>query len=128
MSSLSALSAFLACESKSNLKIFSTSLINKRLFCDISCNFLITVLISCLSIFKFKQISQYAPPPSIPHFMLGVEHPTKFSKMGGLGRISVFRAGLPGKRGWLISGRGEGYSFYIKNKLKPEIFNDKKSL
>ena len=39
------LSIFVACESKSNLTIFPTSLMNKLLFRDISCNFLIMVLI-----------------------------------------------------------------------------------
>ena len=60
----------------------------------------------------------YTPSPS---FLLvvgvGVQPPTKFSK-GGLDRISIFRRGLTFFRG--------GCSFYIKNKLKFEIFNDKK--
>ena len=44
----------------------------------------------------------------------GVEPPTQFLKRGGLDRNSIFR---------------RGSSFYIKkNKLKSEIFNDKKSL
>ena len=38
--------AFVAYESKSNLGIFSTSLIKKPLFRDISCNFLVMVFIS----------------------------------------------------------------------------------
>ena len=38
----------------------------------------------------------------------------------------LFRRWLLGKRGWLFS--GEGCSFYIKNKLKFEIFNDKNIL
>ena len=80
MSSLSALSAFLACESKSNLKIFSTSLIDKRLFRDISCNFLITVLISCLSIFKFKQTSEYATPRLSPTLCWGLSILPNFQK------------------------------------------------
>ena len=37
-----------------------------------------------------------------------------------------FYRGLLGKKGWLFSGRG--CNFDIKNKLKSEIFNDKKSL
>ena len=39
----------------------------------------------------------------------------------GLDRTSILRGG-----GGLFQGEG-GYSFYIKSKLKSEIFNDKKS-
>ena len=42
------LSAFVPCESKSSLTTFPTSLIKKLLFPDISCNFLIMVLITIL--------------------------------------------------------------------------------
>ena len=42
---------------------------------------------------------------------------------GGLARVSTFREGLLGKRGWLFS---RGCRFYIKNKLKAQIFNHKK--
>ena len=42
--------AFEGCESKSSLTVFSTSLIKERPFCDISCNFLIMVLISIVSL------------------------------------------------------------------------------
>ena len=41
-------------------------------------------------------------------------------KKVGLNRISIFRGELLEKRG--------GCSFYIKNKLKSEIFDDKKNL
>ena len=44
------LSVFVACESKSNLTIFSTLVIKKCLCRDISCNFLIMVLISFVSL------------------------------------------------------------------------------
>ena len=44
-------------------------------------------------------------------------------RKGGLDRTSTFRGGLLGKRGWLFSG---GLQFSHKNKLKSEIFNDKK--
>ena len=46
-----------------------------------------------------------------------------------LGRISIFRGVLQGKRGGFfeVGGWGGG-SVYIKNKLKFEISNDKKSL
>ena len=55
-----------------------------------------------------------------------VEPPTKFSKKGGgLDRISVFRRGAGKERGDLFQG---GCNFYIKNKPKSEIFNNKKSL
>ena len=40
-------------------------------------------------------------------------------------RISIFKGRLLGKRGLLFSG---GLHFYIKSKLKSEIFNDKKIL
>ena len=53
-----------------------------------------------------------------------VEPPTKlFSKREGLDRISIFRGGLLGMRGWPFSG---GCNFHIKHKLNSEIFNDKK--
>ena len=45
-------------------------------------------------------------------------------KKGVLGKTLVFRGGLVGKRG--VRGGREGYNFYVKNKLKSEIFNDKK--
>ena len=57
----------------------------------------------------------------------GVEPPTKFSKKGGGGvvhRILIFRGGC-----WEIGVtffRGVACSFYIKNKLKSEIFKDNK--
>ena len=40
---------------------------------------------------------------------------------GGVGGVSVFRAGLLGKRGGTFLGGGGVWSFYIKNKLKWEI-------
>ena len=58
--------------------------------------------------------------------MVIVESPTKFSKRGRLGRTLIFRGGLLGEGGDLFEGKRGGCSFYIKNKLKPEIFNDKK--
>ena len=52
--------------------------------------------------------------------------PPKFSKKGGgLDRTSIFRGELLGKRGWHFS---EGDAVFTKNKLKSEIFNNKKSL
>ena len=57
----------------------------------------------------------------------GVELPTKFSKGGeGLGKTSIFRGTLLGKNGVTFY-RG-GCNFYMKDKLKSEIFNGKKSL
>ena len=52
----------------------------------------------------------------------GVEPPTKFSKRGHL-TGSHFLGGSFGKEGGEIF--QEGCSFYIKNKLKPEISNEK---
>ena len=46
-----------------------------------------------------------------------------FLKRGELGRTSIFRGGLLGKRGYITFLRGD---FYVKNlNLKSEIFNDK---
>ena len=44
------ISAFVTCESKSNLTIFPISLIKKLLLCVISCNFVIVVLIAVVSL------------------------------------------------------------------------------
>ena len=55
----------------------------------------------------------------------GVEPPTKYSKRGGLTRPQLSEE-VAGKEGDdFFQG---GCNFYIKNKLKSEIFNDKKSL
>ena len=51
---------------------------------------------------------------------------SNFQKGRGLDRTSTFRRGLLGKRGATFF-RG-GCNFHIKNKLKFEIFNDKKSV
>ena len=45
------LSSFVVSESKSNLTIFPISLFKNLLFCDISCNFLLMVLIKIVSFF-----------------------------------------------------------------------------
>ena len=56
----------------------------------------------------------------------GGEPPTKFSKRrGGLDRALIFSGGCWGRGGDLFEG---GCNFYIKHKLKSEIFNDKKRL
>ena len=78
------------------------------------------------------------PTPPTPTFLLSagdggwmeggvewegeVEPPIKFLKRRAW-RISIFRGGLLGKKGWPFL--GGGFSFYIKNKLKSEIFNGK---
>ena len=64
------------------------------------------------------------PPP----FCRGVEPPTNDRvRGGGLDRTSTFRGEVAGKRGMtFFKGGGEGCNFYIKNKLRFEIFNDKK--
>ena len=67
------------------------------------------------------------PPP--PPFCRGGWASNQVFKKRGRDRTSTFRGGLLGKRGWLFTqgGRGEVCNFHIKNKLKFEIFNDKKS-
>ena len=62
------------------------------------------------------------PPPSAG----SVEPPTKSPKRGGLEKSSTFVGGLLGKRGDFFRGGGGGCNFHMKNKLKSEIFNDKK--
>ena len=60
-----------------------------------------------------------------PRFAEGVESPTKFSKKG-LDMISIFRGRLLEKTGWhFCTGGGRDRSFYMKNKLKSEILNNK---
>ena len=56
----------------------------------------------------------------------GFEPPNKFSEMEAIDRISIFRAGLLGKRGslFLRMGRG-GAVFFVKNILKSEILMTK---
>ena len=54
-----------------------------------------------------------------------VEPPTKFSKRGGLTGPQLLE-GVAGKEGVTLIRRGLQFSH--KNKLKSEIFNDKKSL
>ena len=56
----------------------------------------------------------------------GFELATKFPKKGGLTRPQLFE-GVAGKEGSTFF-QGRGCNFQIKNKLKTEIFNDKKSL
>ena len=63
-------------------------------------------------------------PPPLP-LLLGGWASYQIFKNGRLGRISISKGLLLGKRGWFFSGVG-GCSFYIKNKLKSEIFNKKK--
>ena len=48
-------------------------------------------------------------------------------KKGGAWQVPNFKRGLAGKEEVTFF-RGLGCSFYMKNKLKSEIFNDKKSL
>ena len=51
-----------------------------------------------------------------------------FQKTEGVGRISVFRGDCLERGGSLFEGGGGVCSFYIKNKLKSEIFKDKKGI
>ena len=73
-------SAFVNCDGKSNLTIFPTSLIKKLLFRGITCNFLITVLITIVSLSlksdshvseNFCQIKKLSPAlfEKIPSFV-----------------------------------------------------------
>ena len=65
------------------------------------------------------------PPP--PLCWGGVEPPIKFSKKGGGGLTGYqLLEGVAGKEGVIFF--KWGCSFFIKNKLKFEIFNDKKGL
>ena len=58
----------------------------------------------------------------------GVEPPTNFSKRSGLEKTLIFRGGLVKRKGvtFLRGGVGGEAQFYVKNKIKSEIFNDKK--
>ena len=80
---------------------------------------------------KFREVKQSSLIHNIvgtPHLSAGgggVETPTKFSKRGGLTGPQLLE-GVAGKEGGdFFQG---GCNFHIKNKLKSEIFNDKKSL
>ena len=55
----------------------------------------------------------------------GGKPPTKFSKRGGLTGPTLLEGGCWERGGDFFQG---GCNFHIKNKLKSEIFNDKKSL
>ena len=68
---------------------------------------------------------QCTTEPSQQNYRLGVgvEPPTKFSKRVTWQRLNFSRA-VAGKEGWTFSERG--CSFCLKNKLKSEIFNNKK--
>ena len=81
---------------------------------------------------KFEvYIHSIHPPLHFPLSAGWVEPPTKFSKIGGGGG----RGGLTGLqllegvagKDWVTCFR-EHCNFHLKNKLKSEIFNDKKSV
>ena len=55
----------------------------------------------------------------------GVEHPTKFSKREGLTESQILE-GVAGKEEGDLFQEVAGFTFYIQNKLKSEICNDKK--
>ena len=57
----------------------------------------------------------------------GVEHPTKFQKEGGLDKTSLLEGGCWERGGDFFQGEG-GLQFSLKNKLKSEIFNEKKKV
>ena len=72
---------------------------------------------------KGETIAKFLPPP----FLLFGGSWTSYQifKKGGIDKTSLLIGGLLGKKWWPFT---EGCSFYIKNKLKSEIFNGKKSL
>ena len=78
--------------------------------------------------FQFCQddlLTHSVHPP--PFCRRGVEPPTKFSKREGLTGPQLLEVGCWERGGDFFQGGG-GCSFHIKNKLKSEIFKDKKSL
>ena len=75
--------------------------------------------------FKVIYLHCVHTPPS-PPFCLGFNLLPNF-QIKVPDRISIIRGRLLEKRGD-FSGGGRGCSFYIKNKLKSDILNDKKNL
>ena len=73
------------------------------------------------------QSARVCTPPS--SFLLGVLNllPNFEKGGGGLGRTFIFNGMLVGKSGETFSREG-GCNFYIKDKLKSEIFNDQKKV
>ena len=70
-------------------------------------------------------LSIHSVHPPAPFCRRGIEPPTKFSKRGELTEPQLLEGGCWERGGDFFQG---GYNFHIKNKLKSEIFNDKKSL
>ena len=66
--------------------------------------------------------------PLLPISAGGVDPPTKFSKKGGLIGPQLLEESCRERGMTFFRGGGRGCNFYIKNKLKSEIFNYKKSL
>ena len=92
---------FVACESKSNYTIFSTSLIKKHLFRDIFFNFQIIVLISIVSSYLSSN-------------KLHSVHPSSFSAGGGgvwfePSNIFSKRRARQDLRGWLLGKIGVSF-------------------
>ena len=88
----------------------------------------VLVIIICSNVhllihYSYFEISHSVHPP--PPFCWGVEAPAKFSKRGGLDRISILRGGCWERGGDFFQGE---LQFLHKNKLKSETFNDKTSL
>ena len=80
-------------------------------------------LFKCLDFIKFSSVIVVCTPLSAGERGEGVEPPTKFSKR------EDFTGPLNFERGYLSTLRGGGgVSILQKNKLKSEIFNDKKNL
>ena len=90
----------------------------------------------CIFQVSLKYIKLVIPkiPPAPPFVLAGGEglnfQPNFQKGEGRLDRTSNFRGGLLGKRKvtFFRGGEGEGCNFHTKNKLKSEIFKDKKSL
>ena len=84
------------------------------------CSFLYKRCIGFGILFQRKIIHQHIPPP--PSLLYGEGRGLRLRPIfqkGGLGRISIFRGGD------FLQG---GCSFYIRNKLKSQIFSDRKCL
>ena len=82
------------------------------------------ILVSKLSILQ-PELCQYCP--QIRYLKYSV-YPLLSAGGGGeriLGMISILEKGCWERGGHLFQG---GFSFFLKNKLKSEIFNDKKNL
>ena len=79
------------------------------------------ILLKCIT-----QTSKYIVCTPYLSAREGVEPPTKFSKSGDLKRPQMLEGVAENE--WVTFFRGRELQFSHENKLKSEIFNDKKSL